>query len=147
MACLSGLILASAQYRLITISHSSRFWKLLHESELVSEPLTYHEDGRLPEWRLGLIKISNRGTAGIDARDPVEYRQGVVNLKRRINAINLTSWPSWMSRSFECSFPPGNRRKAHFILERLPGNWAERGSFFCRIRAAAMRIIPIARCS
>jgi TDG/mug DNA glycosylase family protein len=56
----------------------------LHESELVSEPLTYHEDRRLPEWRLGLTNIIGRCTAGIDVLDPVEYRQGVASLKRKI---------------------------------------------------------------
>lgn len=64
--------------------HSNRFWKLLHESELVSEPLTYQADRRLAEWRLGLTNIIGRCTAGIDVLDPVEYRQGVASLKRKI---------------------------------------------------------------
>ena len=64
--------------------HSNRFWKLLHESKLVSEPLTYREDRRLPEWRLGLTNIIGRCTPGIDVLDPVEYRQGVASLKRKI---------------------------------------------------------------
>ena len=76
--------LRSAQTGHHFAGHSNRFWKLLHESELVSEPLTYREDGRLPEWRLGLTNVICRCTAGIDALDPVEYRQGVVNLKRKI---------------------------------------------------------------
>jgi len=29
--------------------HSNRFWKLLYEANLVPEPLTYREDGRLPD--------------------------------------------------------------------------------------------------
>jgi len=64
--------------------YSNRFWRLLHESKLVSEPLTYREDRRLPEWRLGLTNIISRSTAGIDVLDPVEYRQGVASLKRKI---------------------------------------------------------------
>ena len=64
--------------------HSNRFWKLLHESELVSEPLTYREDSHLPEWQIGLTNIIGRCTAGIDVLDPVEYRQGVASLKRKI---------------------------------------------------------------
>ena len=64
--------------------HSNRFWKLLHESELVSEPLTYREDRHLPEWQLGLTNIIGRCTAGSDVLDPVEYRQGVESLKRKI---------------------------------------------------------------
>lgn len=64
--------------------HSNRFWKLLHESELVDEALTHREDQRLPEWRLGLTNIIDRCSAGIDVLDPDEYRQGVATLKRKI---------------------------------------------------------------
>jgi len=76
--------LRSAQTGHHFAGHSNRFWKLLHESKLVSEPLTYREDRRLPEWRLGLTNIIGRCTAGIDVLDPVEYRQGVASLKRKI---------------------------------------------------------------
>ena len=64
--------------------HSNRFWKLLYESKLVSEPLTYREDRRLPEWRLGLTNIIGRCTAGIDALDPAEYRRGLTALEQKI---------------------------------------------------------------
>ena len=76
--------LRSAQTGHHFAGHSNRFWKLLHESELVSEPLTYREDRHLPEWQLGLTNIIGRCTAGIDVLDPVEYRQGVASLKRKI---------------------------------------------------------------
>ncbi|MGH3056581.1 MAG: mismatch-specific DNA-glycosylase [Gaiellaceae bacterium] len=76
--------LRSAQVGHHFAGHSNRFWKLLHESELVSEPLTYREDRRLSEWRLGLTNIIGRCTAGIDVLDPVEYRQGVASLRRKI---------------------------------------------------------------
>src|SRR4051794_3850769 len=36
---------------------SNRFWKLLYDSQLVTEPLSCHEDWRLPEWGLGLTNI------------------------------------------------------------------------------------------
>jgi len=64
--------------------HSNRFWKLLHESELVDEALTHREDQRLPEWRLGLTNIIGRCSAGINVLYPDEYRQGVATLKRKI---------------------------------------------------------------
>jgi TDG/mug DNA glycosylase family protein len=64
--------------------HSNRFWRLLYESELVDEPLTYREDDRLTEWRLGLTNIISRCSAGIDVLDPVEYRQGRATLERKI---------------------------------------------------------------
>src|SRR5438132_1588488 len=52
--------LRSAQTGHHFAGYSNRFWKLLHESKLVSEPLTYREDRRLPEWRLGLTNIIGR---------------------------------------------------------------------------------------
>jgi TDG/mug DNA glycosylase family protein len=76
--------LRSAQTGHHFAGYSNRFWRLLHESKLVSEPLTYREDRRLPEWRLGLTNIIGRCTAGIDVLDPVEYRRGVASLKRKI---------------------------------------------------------------
>jgi TDG/mug DNA glycosylase family protein len=63
---------------------SNRFWKLLFESGLVSERLTYEEDWRLPEWGLGLTNIIARSTVGIDELRPEEYRAGVVALKSKI---------------------------------------------------------------
>jgi len=76
--------LRSAQTGHHFAGYSNRFWRLLHESKLVSEPLTYREDRRLPEWRLGLTNIIGRCTTGIDVLDPLEYRQGVESLKRKI---------------------------------------------------------------
>lgn len=76
--------LRSAQTGHHFAGHSNRFWKLLYESALVTEPLTYREDWRLPEWKLGLTNIIGRCSAGIDVLDPTEYRQGVVTLERKI---------------------------------------------------------------
>src|SRR6476661_7560584 len=56
--------------------YSNRFWKLLFESKLVSEPLTYQDDWRLPDWGLGLTNIIQRPSAGIDALKPSEYATG-----------------------------------------------------------------------
>ncbi len=64
--------------------HSNRFWRLLFESRLVDEPLTYREDWRLPQWGLGLTNIISRTTAGIDALGQAEYRSGLVALQRKI---------------------------------------------------------------
>ena len=63
---------------------SNRFWKLLYASELVTEPLTYQEDWRLPEWKLGLTNIISRCSAGIDVLDPVEYRRGKARLEHKL---------------------------------------------------------------
>jgi len=56
--------------------YSNRFWKLLFESNLVPEPLTYQDDWRLPDWGLGLTNIIQRPTEGVDVLKPREYRAG-----------------------------------------------------------------------
>lgn len=63
---------------------SNRFWKLLSESRLVTEPLTYREDWRIPEWRLGLTNIIGRPSRGIDTLSPHEYRGGIAALTGKI---------------------------------------------------------------
>lgn len=63
---------------------SNRFWKLLYESRLVTEPLTYKEDARLPEWGLGLTNIVDRPSRGIDSLSPQEYRGGLADLTRKV---------------------------------------------------------------
>jgi TDG/mug DNA glycosylase family protein len=56
--------------------YSNRFWRLLFESELVSEPFTYHDDWRLPDWGLGLTNIIQRPSAGLDVLKLREYAAG-----------------------------------------------------------------------
>ena len=63
---------------------SNRFWKLLYESRLVTEPLTYQEDARLPEWGLGLTNIVGRPSRGIDDLSSQDYRGGVATLTRKV---------------------------------------------------------------
>ena len=55
---------------------SNRFWKLLHESRLVPEPVTFKDDDRLPEWGFGVTNIVARATPGIDTLLPHEYVGG-----------------------------------------------------------------------
>ncbi|WP_455244012.1 mismatch-specific DNA-glycosylase [Petrachloros mirabilis] len=64
--------------------HSNRFWKLIYDSKLVMEPLSYQEDWRLPEWGIGLTNIISRATAGTNVLDPKEYRAGLRTLEKKI---------------------------------------------------------------
>ena len=54
---------------------SNRFWKLLYESQLVTEPLTYKEDRQLLEWGLGLTNIIGRSSRGVESLSDREYRR------------------------------------------------------------------------
>lgn len=65
--------------------YSNRFWKLLFESKLVLEPLTYQDDWRLPDWGLGLTNIIQRPSVGIDVLKSRDY---VAGRKRLIATVN-----------------------------------------------------------
>ena len=63
---------------------SNRFWKLLFESRLVPEPVTYEDDDRLPEWGYGVTNIVARATPGIDTLRPDEYVGGRERLLAKV---------------------------------------------------------------
>jgi len=64
--------------------YSNRFWRLLYESRLVTEPIGTEDDWRLPEWRLGITNLIPRATPGIDTLRPGEYVAGARALKRKV---------------------------------------------------------------
>ena len=63
---------------------SNRFWKLLHESGLVPEPIGCQDDVRLPEWGYGITNIVARATPGIDGLEKEEFVRGRVRLRRKV---------------------------------------------------------------
>ena len=63
---------------------SNRFWKLLYDSRLVPEPITYQDDDRLPEFGYGITNICARATPGIDTLEAHEYVAGRARLRRKI---------------------------------------------------------------
>ncbi len=63
---------------------SNRFWKLLYESKLVPEPITFTDDDRLPEWGYGITNIVPRPTPGIDTLRPDEYVAGRARLRAKV---------------------------------------------------------------
>ena len=63
---------------------SNRFWRLLAESRLVPEPITYVDDRRLLEWGLGITNLIARPSPGIDDLRPAEYVDGWKKLERKI---------------------------------------------------------------
>ena len=63
---------------------SNRFWKLLSESRLVPEPITWTDDVRLPEFGFGITNLIARPSPGIDTLTPAEYVEGWKRLERKI---------------------------------------------------------------
>src|SRR5204863_9817490 len=64
--------------------YSNRFWKLLYESRLVTEPIGTEDDGRLPEWGFGVTNLIARPTPGIDTLTSEEYATGARTLRRKV---------------------------------------------------------------
>ena len=64
--------------------YSNRFWKLLFESGLVPEPITYQDDDRLPLWGLGITNLIARPSPGIGDLRGDEYTSGWKALQRKI---------------------------------------------------------------
>ena len=64
--------------------YSNRFWRLLYESRLVSEPIGHEDDRRLPDWGLGITNLVARATPGIDTLMPEEWIEGAVGLRRKV---------------------------------------------------------------
>jgi double-stranded uracil-DNA glycosylase len=98
--------------------YSNRFWKLLYESKLVSDPLTYEEDSRLTEWRLGLTNIIRRPSAGIDVLRPREYAAG----QRRLLTIVKRYRPGVLAllgvTIYRMLFPEVRARRVRLGLQR-----------------------------
>lgn len=63
---------------------SNRFWKLLYESGLVPEPITWADDGRLPEFGYGMTNLVARPSPGIDVLRPAEYVEGWRVLEQKL---------------------------------------------------------------
>ena len=64
--------------------YSNRFWKLLYDSRLVPEPITFEQDDRLPGWGFGITNIVRRATPGVGDLHPSELLAGRRSLARKI---------------------------------------------------------------
>ena len=63
---------------------SNRFWKVLYQSRLVPEPITFQDDDRLPDWGFGITNLVSRATPGIDTLRPHEYVGGRKKLAAKV---------------------------------------------------------------
>lgn len=62
----------------------NHFWPLLHESGLVSEPLTYEQDQRVLEWNIGLTNMVDRASPSITDLSLAELRDGASTLRKKL---------------------------------------------------------------
>ena len=67
--------------------YSNRFWKLLNDSGLTPETVTYKDDKRLPNWQLGITNLIARPSPGIADLRPSEYVEGWKVLNRKIRRL------------------------------------------------------------
>ena len=90
--------------------HSNRFWKLLNQSRLVPEPLTYQDDWRLPEWGIGLTNVVPRPTSGSNALTPKDYQSGRKQLAAKIRKYQISIIAVLGITLCPILFPPTPRR-------------------------------------
>jgi TDG/mug DNA glycosylase family protein len=62
----------------------NHFWPLLHESGLVSEPLTSADDARVLEWDIGLTNMVERASPSVTDLSLDELRAGARALERKL---------------------------------------------------------------
>jgi len=62
----------------------NHFWPLLYESGLVTEPLTYAQDERVIEWRIGLTNVVERATPSLADLGIDELRAGASALRKKL---------------------------------------------------------------
>ncbi len=108
---------------------SNRFWRLLFESRLVDEPLTFREDWRLPEWRLGLTNIIPRSSVGIDGLHPAEFRSGIVTLEEKVRRYQPRTIAFLGVTIFRILFPRLISRSARLMLGPTQAQLAGRPVF------------------
>lgn len=64
--------------------YSNRFWKLLHDSGLVPEPVTCLDDDRLPDWGFGITNLVPRPTPGMNTLRPDEFAAGRLRVRAKV---------------------------------------------------------------
>ena len=105
---------------------SNRFWKLLHESKLVPEPITYEDDDRLSGWGYGITNIVARATPGIDTLNKEEYVEGRTRLRVKVRRYRPTVVAMVGVTVFRAMFP---ERKGAVALGLQPERLGESAVF------------------
>jgi TDG/mug DNA glycosylase family protein len=108
---------------------SNRFWKLLYDSRLVPEPISYMDDERLPEWGYGITNVVPRPTPGIDTLELHEFVAGCIRLRRKVQRYRPAIVALVGVTVFRAMFP---QRKGRVRLGLQPE----------RIAASAVFVLP-----
>jgi TDG/mug DNA glycosylase family protein len=139
---------------------SNRFWKLLYESRLVPERITYEEDRRLPEWGYGITNIVPRPTPGIDTLEREEYVAGRTRLRAKVRRyrpavvamvgvtvframfpehkgpVTLGLQPQQLGGSAVFVLPNPSGRNANFAYAEMLAAFRALGRYLARVPAA-----------
>jgi TDG/mug DNA glycosylase family protein len=113
----------------------NHFWPLLHESGLVSEPLTYREDERVLEWNIGLTNMVARSTPSVSDLSLDEMRAGADALRRKLERYRPRVVCFNGKRIFEvfcgakCSFGVQPERIAGATVFVMPSTSARTASY------------------
>jgi TDG/mug DNA glycosylase family protein len=107
--------------------YSNRFWKLLYESGLVPEPISYRDDRRLPDWGFGITNLVPRPTPGIDTLRSEEYVAGASSLRRKIRRVKPDVVAFVGVTLFRVVF---NRRSGEPVVLGLQAEWLEGARIF-----------------
>jgi len=63
------------------------FWPLLYEADLVPEPLTYEDDQRIRDFKIGLTDLVQRATAGVADLSRNELAAGARRLREKLRRV------------------------------------------------------------
>jgi len=118
---------------------SNRFWKLLTESRLVPEPITYRDDARLPEFGFGITNLIARPSPGINDLVPAEYVEGWRILDRKIRrykpeVVALVGITLFRAIEPLLTGAPGLPRRSHVVVKA--------GAQPLRIHGARVFVLP-----
>lgn len=63
------------------------FWRLLHAARLIDEPITFPDERRLLEWRLGITNVCARATRSAAELSRQELAEGARTLERKVRRL------------------------------------------------------------
>lgn len=68
--------------------HNNHFWPCLYESGLISSKLTYQEDFKCLDQKIGMTNIVERTTRAASDLSKQEIKDGITEMTRKINETN-----------------------------------------------------------